>query len=224
MIILVMNCKRYEARREWLKKHLDPRILKEFKIYFIEGGNEGENRIDGDVIRLNTDDGYNNLARKLQLGLAELLKDESWDYVLKMDDDVVLSYKNTVMHQKVAMANQIDLYAQFWQFPHMVGAAYIMSRKAAKFISEHTLDPNWKNKNPWIGLDKYIPEGPLRDTTIPDDYYFSEKICANKSLVTGHMYGYVRYKSWPLVKQQTWAVHDLTEESQYQHYTHFLNS
>ena len=223
MVILVMNCKKHAHKREWLRKYSQTIFAKnDIRFLFIEGGNEGEDRIEGDMILLNTPDGYDNLATKLQRAFALMLKDKSWDFILKIDDDVIISFVKTMEVYKTSRECNVDLCAQFWRWPHMTGAAFFISRRAAEFVSNIVLPTNWRNLQPWSGVTEHITDKKLQATCIPDDYFFSEKLF-NAKFKLHKLYSMVLYKTQAKHITNMWCVHDLRTEQEFLSYSILMN-
>lgn len=184
-VVLVQSCKKFANRRELCRNSWVPHVKeKGIPVYFTEGGHD-TTEIVGDMIHLQCDDGYRYMAEKLQALFRVMLQRNDWKYLIKLDDDVVFSVDRMIQCIRSMQSQHGDCCLQLWDGYHMTGGFMILTRPVVEFIANHQITNNWTNKgNRWTGLLDHVPEE-LRETTIPDDLYFSEELQkANKFSIT----------------------------------------
>lgn len=180
-IVLVMNCKKNIVKKKRIYQTWKPLFEKNgIRVFFVEGNNNGDDRIENDTILLNTSDGYENIIIKLQKAFQILLKDKEWDYIIKTDDDIVLSLKYVLNKLNSLQYETPDVIGSIWDGYHMTGRGYFINRRAVEFITKLQIPKKWNNDALWSGLYEHLKNQEIRKQTIPDDYYYSEQIRKSK--------------------------------------------
>ena len=135
VIIGIINCKKNEhkqndIRNTWIK---DLNYYK-IKYYFIIGHNK-KTEINGDVIYLDCNDGYDSLTNKVGLFTKYVFENTNYEYIYKLDDDCYLNL-------------------EYFMNINLKDVTFL-----GKFISRNDYSPNWGyqyNKNKLIEKSIYF--------------------------------------------------------------------
>lgn len=179
MITYVQSCQNYRNKQDWIrstwKKNFEERDV---QVYFSEGGHS-KNKINGDLIELDIDDGYKLLYNKSRESFRKLLELE-WDHVIKTDDDCVFNVSKVL-----GFSRRLTNYDYVTtEYP---GGFSIFSRRSISMIVENLeYDDNWSNKRDgvtetWEGLWRYIKEDE-RDSVIPEDIFIQKYLMKHGDL------------------------------------------
>ena len=89
MIVLILNCQKNLGRQLKIKNT----FLKDIKYeYYFVIGTRNKTQIKQNILYINIEDEYENLPLKMLYAYKYLFENKEFDYILKIDDDVVVDF------------------------------------------------------------------------------------------------------------------------------------
>jgi len=168
-IIMILNCKKYAHRRPKLTEFY--RKDCPLKSYFVIGDPtiESDYNFDEttDIITVKCEDGYDWLPHKVKLGLTAIYKLFNPDYIIKIDDDMIITNSALLnwIHTEKNKGDYLGLYQHnrgghcdyqperferpqnkvpvtIKEVKYCAGPCYYLSKKAYTCVIEH-MDPEY---------------------------------------------------------------------------------
>lgn len=149
LLFIVVSSKATRARQDNHRLTWVRGLPKNFRVLFVEGGTE--EYIENDILHLACDDTYSGLVNKTE-AIHKWASRQSFDYLIKLDDDVVFSVANLIKMNftKIKYMGSISEV-----FGNVEGMTVIFSKETVDLIASKPFDLSSTRKVTLPGQERY---------------------------------------------------------------------